>query len=493
MFVFYQIAIRMKKLVSLLLTLMIAFFGLSSSAQTVDSLKVKAVENGLEGALKSEGQKPWSIQERMTYYHIKGLSIAVICNYKLVWAKGYGWADDSLKIPVTTQTLFQAASLSKSLNSVGVLKLLQDKKLDIYADINNYLSSWKFPYDSLSKGKKISMANLLSHTGGITVHGFDGYERGTVLPTLQQVLDGQKPANSDPIRSMFAPGLKSEYSGGGITISQEIVTDITHQPYDKFMYEKVLKPMGMTSSTYQQPPNDKKQELLATGYRPDGAAIKGRYHIYPEQAAAGLWTNPTDLSKYIIETQLAYEGRSSKVLNQQTTKLRLTPYLDKQAALGVFLTDLDGTTYFRHSGANEGFRSDYFGSLEGGNGLVIMVNSDNGQIMPEIENAIARVYGFKGLYQSKLVTTTSVADSVLQTYTGEYELVPGFSIAVTREGGHLFGQGTGQPKFELYPETQTKFFLKVVDAKMEFIKDDKGQVIKAILYQNGEHEAKKVK
>ena len=482
-----------KKHIFLLLTLLMSIAGFSSLAQTPDSTKIKAVEINLEGAFKTKEQKPGTIWDRMRYYHIKGLSIAVISNYQLAWAKGYGWADDSLKIPVTTQTLFQAASISKSLNAVGVLKLVQDKKLDLYADINAYLGSWKFPYDSLSKGKKISVANLLSHTGGLTVHGFDGYEQGSVLPTLQQVLDGQKPANSDPIRSMYEPGLKSEYSGGGITISQEIVTDITHQPYDKYMYDKVLKPLGMTSSTYEQPPNNKKQELLATAYRPDGKPIKGRYHIYPEQAAAGLWTNPTDLSKYIIETQLAYVGRSAKVLNQQTTKLRLTPYLDKQAALGVFLFERDSTMYFSHSGANEGFRADYWGSLEGGNGLVIMVNSDNGQIIPEIENAIANVYGFKGLYRTKLLTTTTVADSVLQSYTGEYELAPDFSITVTREGSHLFGQGTGQPKFELYPETQTKFFLKVAEAKVEFIKDDKGQVIKAILYQNGDREMKKIK
>jgi hypothetical protein len=207
-----------------------------------------------------------------------------------------------------------------------------------------------------------------------------------------------------------------------------------------------------------------------------------------------LWTNPTDLAKYIIETQLAYAGKSHKVLDQQTTRIRLTPYIDKQAALGVFIIDLDSTKYFNHGGANEGFRSDYWGSLDGeGNGLVIMVNSDNGQIMPEIENSIAKVYGFKGLYRSKVISTINVPDSILQSYTGEYQLVPEFSITVTREGSHLYGQGTGQPRFELFPESQTKFFLKVVDAKLEFIKDDKGEVVKAILYQNGEHEAKKVK
>jgi len=483
----------MKNLFVQIILCFVLFISLGSRAQTIDSAKIKEVENSLEGPSHTEGQKPWTLAERMQFYHINGLSIAVVSNYKLAWAKGYGWANDSLKIPVSTQTLFQAASISKSLNAIGVLKLVQDKKLDLYADINTYLSTWKFPYDSLSKGKKINTANLLSHTGGLTVHGFEGYEPGSSLPTIQQVLDGKKSVNSAPVRSMYEPGLKFEYSGGGVTISQQIVTDITHQPYDKYMYDNVLKPLGMTSSTYQQPPVAKAQNQLSAAYRADGKQLKGKFNAYPEQAAAGLWTNPTDLSKYIIETQLANEGRSAKVLNQQTSKLRLTPYIDKAAALGVFVIDLDGTKYFSHSGANEGFRADYVGSLEGGNGLVIMVNSDNGQIIGEIENAIARVYGFKGLYRSKVLATTTVADNVLQSYCGEYELVPGFSITVTREGSHLYGQATGQDRFELFPESQSKFFLKVVDAKMEFFKDEKGQVVKAILYQNGEHEAKKVK
>ena len=159
------------------------FVGSNGFAQTVDSSKIQEVEKNLVGAFQTQGQKPWTLQERMQHYNLKGLSIAVIRNYKIEWAKGYGWSDDSLKIPVTAQTLFQAASISKSLNSVGVMKLVQDKKIDLYADINNYLTTWKFPYDSLSKGKKISMANLLSHTGGLTVHGFEGYTpRGSPYP-----------------------------------------------------------------------------------------------------------------------------------------------------------------------------------------------------------------------------------------------------------------------------------------------------------------------
>jgi CubicO group peptidase (beta-lactamase class C family) len=488
----------MKPTTILLLAALVLFIRVNANAQsysTETQQKIKQVEENILPEVQTEGDKPMSITERMAFYKVHGVSLAVIHNYKLVWAKGYGSADDSLQTPVTTKTLFQAGSVSKSLNAVGVLKLVQDKKIDLYADINNYLTSWKFPYDSLSKNKKISVANLLSHTAGLTVHGFGGYARGKTLPTVVQVLDGQKPAYSPKIRSMYPPGLKPEYSGGGITISQLIVMDVTHQPYDQYMYNHVLKPMGMTASTYTQPPvNVQPATLLAAGYRADGKPVFGKYNIYPEEAAAGLWTNPTDLAKYIIETQLAYEGKSHKVLDQQTTKLRLTPYLNNVGALGVFIDSLhNGEKYFGHDGADNGFRAQYFGSFEGGNGVVVMVNSDDSRIITDIISSVARVYDFKRLNRTSVRKIVAVADTVLQSYTGNYELEPGFILAVTREGNHLYGKAGKEAKLELFPESQNKFFLKVADIELEFIKDDKGEISHAIVYQNGAYNAKKLK
>ena len=171
--------------------------------------KIKQVETNLSCWLQiQDSMNEWTLQERMAYYKLRGLSIAVIHNYKIEWARGYGLADTATKKPVTTQTLFQAGSISKSLNGVGVLKLVQDKKIDLYADINTYLRSWKFPYDSLSKGKKISTANLLSHTAGLTVHGFPGYANGDTIPSLPEVLDGKSPANTGAVRSQFEPALR---------------------------------------------------------------------------------------------------------------------------------------------------------------------------------------------------------------------------------------------------------------------------------------------
>jgi CubicO group peptidase (beta-lactamase class C family) len=291
---------------------------------------------------------------------------------------------------------------------------------------------------------------------------------------------------------MYEPGLKSEYSGGGIEISQMIVMDVTHQPYDQYMYDQVLQPMGMTNSTYQQPPLDKDPALLATAYKEDGTQIVGKYHVYPEQAAAGLWTNPTDLSKYIIETQLSLIGKSHKVLDQPTTVLRLTPYIDRSAALGVFIVNSDSTKYFFHNGANEGFRCVYFGSMEGGNGVVVMVNSDNDDILNEVVRSVAREYNMKGLFHPRPKQKVQVPDSVLQTYAGNYELGPKFILTISVEGGKIYAQATGQDKFEIVAESQQKFFATIALIEIAFIKDEQGKVSKLILYQNGQREARKL-
>ncbi|GAB4015060.1 hypothetical protein GCM10028808_39370 [Spirosoma migulaei] len=459
--------------------------------------KIQQVEQHLASYVnRTPDDKDWTLQERMSYYKIHGLSIAVVHNYQIEWAKAYGWADTAqldhrTAHPVTTETRFQAGSISKSLNSMGVLALVQAKKIDLYADINNYLTTWKFPYDSVSKGRKINTANLLSHTAGLTIHGFPGYGINKAIPTLPEVLNGQKPANTQAVRSAFEPGLKYQYSGGGTTISQLMVMDVTHQPYDQYMWERVLKPMGMVNSSYTQPPVN--ENTLATGYWASGSEVPGKYHIYPEQAAAGLWTTPTDLGRYIIETQLAYQGKSSKVLSQQTTRLRLTPYVDSSAALGVFIVKKGADTYFSHSGSDMGFLSLYYGSLTGGNGVVIMVNSQNGAILGEIANSVATVYNWNGFYKPILKQTVAVPETVLESYVGEYQGDLGKNI-VTRAGNQLLYRWTNGNTAKIFPETEARFFFKDSDGQLEFIRDTSGKVVGRNMTAGGQTtEARKVK
>jgi CubicO group peptidase (beta-lactamase class C family) len=436
--------------------------------------RIRQVENNLSGWVRTQYDSTWNLAERMKHYNVSGVSIAVVHNFKLEWVKGYGSADVDEKRPVTEKTLFQAASISKSLNGVGVMKLVQDGKIDLDTDINQYLISWKFPYDSVSKGKPITVAALLSHTAGLTIHGFPGYARGDTLPTIPQILDGQKPANTEAVRSLTEPGTWAIYSGGGITISQLIVTDVTQQHYDEFMQKNVLDPMGMRGSFYTQPPSLSDSSLLATGYKADGTPVEGKYHIYPEQAAAGLWTNPADLSRYIIETVLSFNGKSDRVLTPEFTKKRLEPVME-DAALGVFVRKNDSSYYFSHTGGNEGFTCYYVGDVISGNGMVIMTNSDNGSLSSEVANSVATVYGWKDYYKPVFKTVVEVDETTLEMYTGKYE-AEGQAYTVKREGSKLLISPYPGLWVNAYFTSDTDFFVREAQGDFKFVTDDSGKV-----------------
>jgi CubicO group peptidase (beta-lactamase class C family) len=302
---------------------------------------------------------------------------------------------------------------------------------------------------------------------------------------LQEILDGKPPANTKAVRSEFEPGLKFQYSGGGTTISQLIVQDVTHQAYDAYMWNNVLKPMEMTMSSYTQPPAIEKQKFLATGYRSDGKEVETKYHVYPEQAAAGLWTNPTDLSKYIIETQLSLQGKSGKVLSKQMTQQRLTPYIDSSAAMGVFISKKGDEKYFGHNGADEGFLSAYTGSFENGNGVVVMVNSDNGRILDEVINSVAKVYGWKNYYKPVVKKIVDVPDSLLESYTGNY-ILDADSINISKKGKQVSITINRNETFNLYFSSSDEFFTTEIPLEFKFEKDVPGRVTGFYFKQGGQ-------
>ena len=436
--------------------------------------RIRQVENNLGDWVRTQNDTTWNLEERMKHHNVVGVSIAVVHDFKLEWVKGYGWADVSEKRPVTDKTLFQAASISKSLNGVGVMKLVQEGKIDLDTDINKYLTSWKFPYDTVSKNKLITVGALLSHTAGLTIHGFPGYARGDSLPSVLQILDGQRPANTEAVRSFTEPGVRVIYSGGGITVSQLIVTDVTQQSYDEFMQKSVLDPMGMTGSFFTQPPAGADSNLLATGYKADGTPIKGKFHIYPEQAAAGLWTNPADLGRYIIETALSYKWKSDKVLTPEYTKIRLEPVME-DAAAGVFVARKDSSYYFSHGGANEGFTCYYVGDVISGNGMVIMTNSDNGSLSSEVANSVATVYGWKEYYQPVLKTVIDVNEAVLERYVGKYE-AGGDVFTIRREGTKLLISPYPDFWVNVYFTSDVDFFVREYEGDQKFVIDANGKV-----------------
>jgi CubicO group peptidase (beta-lactamase class C family) len=436
--------------------------------------RIELIENGIS----AEGRK-WSITERMEALKIPGVSIGVIHNFKLDWAKGYGYADLAEKREVTESTLFQAASISKSLTGVGVLKLAQENKVKLNEDVNSYLKSWKFPYDENSGEKKITLLHLLSHSAGLNVHGFRGYRNGAALPTVVQILNGEAPANSEAVHSLYAPGTKMQYSGGGTTIAQLLVTDISGKNFSEFMKDEVLGPLEMTTSFYNQP-GDEKKPVLATGYLFDKSEVPGKYQIHPEEGAASLWTNPTDLSKYIIETQLALKGKSSKVLNQQNTKLRLTP-VHSGAGLGVFLQTIGKGEYFQHGGANEGFRALYIGDFEKGNGAVIMVNSENNKIIQEILLTVANVYQWDGYYDSGIKLSEEKLKDLAGYYQAAFNSDLYLQIVATEKQLMLRQLWDGK---EIYFEAQSEleFLNKEISFPLKFSRNSRGEIAEVLAF-----------
>ena len=440
--------------------------------------RIKAVENNLVSWVKLDSAKNFNIYQRMQDMNINGVVLAVISDYKIEWVKAYGWADTAEKKRMKANTLFQAASIGKSINGFGYMKLVQDNGVSLDNDINHYLQRWKFPYDSISKGKVITIANLLTHTAGLTVHGFDGYEWNDPLPTILQTLDGKYPANNAPVRSEMEPGIKSQYSGGGITISELLLEDETQMDYAKYMNAKVFQPLKMNRTSFTTDPVDSN---FATAYRFDRKQMQGKYMKFTERACgAALWTTATDLARFVIEIQLSLKGKSNKVLDSMMTAKMLRPFLNgTNAAYGFFIDKKGDESYFQHSGLNPGFSSQYFGSMEKGNGVVVLVNSDMTDFMGEVVNAVATVYKWKNFYpyvHKKIVSPTKES---LKRYVGKYLFENTRSgPEITYDNGQLYLKDPNSPtRWRIYFTSPVDFFmLEAKWANQQFYFDEKNKV-----------------
>jgi CubicO group peptidase (beta-lactamase class C family) len=332
-----------------------------------------------------------SLQKLMELYRVPGFSIAVIDDFQIAWTKAYGITDAASDKPVTTKTLFQAGSISKPVAATGGLLLVERGKLSLDEDVNLKLETWKVPENEFTKNEKVTLRRLMSHTAGLTVHGFPGYDVDEPMPTLVQILNGEKPANTEAIRVDTVPGTLERYSGGGITIEQQLMMDVTGKPFPEFMRTNVLQKIGMTDSSYSQPLPPEWAARTAAGTRPDGETIHGRSHIYPEVAAAGLWTTPTDLAKFAIEIALSKQGKANHVLSEKMVNTMLTPVKD-QAALGFFM-EKDDSDQFGHNGADEGFQAILTMNARTGKGLAIMADSDRGIAAAQfVVGAVAKEY-----------------------------------------------------------------------------------------------------
>ncbi len=462
----------------------------SASAQSLppDVLqRMHAVESGLTPIIEVEGRAPrLNLLERMAYYGVPGISIAVINDYRIEWARGYGVLEVDHRTPVDTGTLFQAASVSKPLTALATLALIQNGTLDLDRDVNDVLTSWKVPHSDSIPDFLVTIRGLMSHTSGLTPTGYVGYAGGTKLPSLKQVLEGARPANTPPISVDELHGQGFHYSGGGYTILQQVLTDVTHQRFPEFMRQTVLAPLDMTHSTFEQPLPKKLRKHAASGHRSSGRAIPGHWNVYPEEAAAGLWATPSDLARFAIEVQLAAAGRSSRVVQQTLVTEMLTPQRGGPVGLGLFLRGSGGSIRFGHSGANEGYRAEFVAFVHHGQGAVVMTNSDTGGgLLSEVINAIAAVYRWPD-YSADPKPLAQMDPRLYDRYVGEYEVGPNLVFSVTREGDHLFIRTPDHDAAPVFLESQTDFFLTMAEERIGFLMDGEGGVTGLVLRRGGE-------
>ncbi|MNS11161.1 Penicillin-binding protein 4* [compost metagenome] len=377
-----------------------AIFGLVFIALTgvAFSAQAEEAEPGLTPRVQAAGQAhvPISVDTQMQNLPVPGVSIAFIDGGRIAWTRTYGLADPATGRPVSTDTLFQAASISKPVAAMAALDMVEEGLLSLDAPVNEQLAGWKIPDNALTARTPVTLRHLLSHTGGLTVSGFPGYAAGADLPTVEQILNGAAPANTPPVVVDLAPGLRQRYSGGGITVVQLLMTQAAGADFTDLMQTRVLGPLGMSASAYAQPLPEALADDAATGHRADGEATPGRFHTYPELAAAGLWTTPSDLSRFVISLNDAYTGRSEAVLQQPTARAILTEVRDGWG-LGLKVAGQGRDLRYSHSGSNDGFRAMMVGFPERNQGVVIMTNGDlGGVLIASLLQAIAAEYDWPG-------------------------------------------------------------------------------------------------
>jgi CubicO group peptidase (beta-lactamase class C family) len=432
------------------------------------------VERGLRPAQAIAGSPvPVShISDEMRRLHVPGLSIAVIDDGRLAWAKGYGVVTPGGP-RVTSDTLFQAASISKPVTAFGAMIMVQSGKLDLSRDVNSYLRSWTLP----SAGSTVTPGQLLSHTAGFNVSGFPGYAPGVPVPTVLQVLDGLTPANTAPVRIEAPPGSAWRYSGGGYTVLQQLMTELAGKPFDTYMQEQVLTPLGMSSSNFSQPASAQTLARAALPHDGSGRPHPGGPSTYPELAAAGMWTTPTDLARFTLGVQAALSGKSA-VLDQERARNMLTAVRNGYA-LGFEVSGSGAAASFAHGGSNRGYQNYLYGFVDGRRGAVVMTNGDAGdQVARATMRAIAAEYHWPS-YQTVMRTAKPIPAKMARAMAGTYA-IPGlgtFDITV-KAGKPVFWLKAGQGE-ALYRESDTRFFVlsQALELQFDALPGDTGRIV----------------
>ena len=424
--------------------------------------------------IKNGANDEMSLTAQMKALKVPAVSIAAIRNGAIDWVQAYGVGSLG-GAPVTPETLFGAASISKPVTALGVLTLVEEGKIDLDANVNQYLKRWKIPENQFTAKAKVTVRELLNHTSGIGTHNGEIYDSSAPVPTLLQLLDGEKPARTGPVRVEAVPGTKFAYSNGGYLVLALLIEDVTGESFTAYMKRNVLDPIGMKNSTFDAPLPQELRKQAATAYGADGKwAVSPARFVEPNLAAGGLWSTPTDLAKFLIEVRREYEGKSHLVVHEQTVRIMLAPGMGpspvRRWGLGFEVGGSPDNPYVRHEGSAY-FQDDMVEYLSG-NGIVVMTSGGGGgALADEVIRSAGAVYNFPD-FKSVEHSVVAVPGSELPRFVGSYAY-----IKVAQDGDHLTAEiPAGSPAVRLYPESQTRFFVLDGPQELSFILDSQQKV-----------------
>ena len=383
----------MRLLLPLLITLFLLVTGCGPGPN-----RISKIENGLRAEWRGKNSQEMNLIDRMAYYQVPGVSIAMIDENKIEWVRAYGLRENGMTDTVTPATLFQSGSIGKAIVATKAMQMVEQGSLSLETAANLYLKSWKIPENSFTRRTPVTLRQLLSHTAGVNLPGVIGYQAGEPLPELIQILNGSPPANTPPIVVDRVPQTEFSYSGGGYMIVQQMIMDQSENPgtFPEIIEKSVFKPAQMTASTFEFTPDTSKIEV-ATGHRASGKAVEGKWYRYPEMGMGVFWTNPSDMANFLIQIIHAYQGRPNQLLSEALARNMLA-YHAKDQGLGLKIGD-DGKDrfYFYHRGADEGFQTFMIAYPLKGQGAVIMTNGDKGwPLIQEIIKSISIEYKWVG-------------------------------------------------------------------------------------------------
>jgi CubicO group peptidase (beta-lactamase class C family) len=317
------------------------------------------------------------IPQLLEQYNVPGAAASLVRNGEAVWSQGYGLADRERGKPVTTNTVFQAASISKAVTSWGVMRLVERGQLELDAPVEKYLTRWHLPLSNYDTSG-VTIRRLLSHSAGLSVQGYPGLPPDVQLPSLEESLSGNN-GGAGELRIIMEPGAQYSYSGGGFTLLQLIIEEVTGETFSAYMQREVLDPLGMVHSSFEWRAD--LRPATAVAYSEIGTPLPN--YLFTEQAAAGLYTTSSDMAHFVAAEMPGPNGELAGrgVLSPDTLALMFTPVIQSQGlGQGTFRLP-DGSKLIEHGGSNKGWKSVISANPEHGSGIVVLTNSDNGMAL----------------------------------------------------------------------------------------------------------------